>query len=73
MFERALTLEPDYAGAHGYLAWCHQILFVYGGFNKESHDAAIRHGRLMNSATPESLLSNVHQRCARQPLRPLIC
>src|ERR1700722_4375892 len=28
LLERALTLEPDYAGAHGYLAWCHQILFV---------------------------------------------
>ena len=45
LLERALTLEPDYAGAHGYLAWCHQILFVYGGFNQESHDAAIRHAR----------------------------
>jgi len=45
LLERALTLEPDYAGAHGYLAWCHQILFVRGGFNKESHDAAIRHAR----------------------------
>src|SRR6202043_2877739 len=45
LLERALTLEPDYAGAHGYLAWCHQVSFVYGGFNKESHDAAIRHAR----------------------------
>ena len=45
LLERALTLEPDYAGAHGYLAWCHQVLFVIGGFNKESHDAAIRHAR----------------------------
>jgi TolB-like protein len=45
LLERALTLEPDYAGAHGYLAWCHQVLFVYSGFNKESHDAAIRHAR----------------------------
>jgi adenylate cyclase len=45
LLERALTLEPDYAGAHGYLAWCHQILFVRGGFNKESQDAAIRHAR----------------------------
>jgi len=45
LLERALTLEPDYAGAHGYLAWCHQILFVRGGFNKENHDAAIRHAR----------------------------
>src|SRR5271156_756639 len=45
LLERALTLEPDYAGAHGYLAWRHQILFVRGGYHKESHDAAIRHAR----------------------------
>ena len=45
LLERALTLEPDYASAHGYIAWCHQILFVRGGFNKENHDAAIRHAR----------------------------
>src|SRR6202162_5342214 len=25
LLERALTLEPDYAGAHRYLAWCHEI------------------------------------------------
>jgi TolB-like protein len=42
LLERALTLD---AGAHGYLAWCHQILFVRGGYRKESHDAAIRHAR----------------------------
>ena len=45
LLERALTLEPDYAGAHGYLAWCHLNSFVFGGFNQESHDAAIRHAR----------------------------
>src|SRR5258708_21245931 len=45
LLERALPLEPDYPGAHGSLAWCHQILFVFGGFNKESRDAAIRHAR----------------------------
>ena len=45
LLERALTLEPDYAGALGYLAWCHQILFVRGGFNQENRNAAIRHAR----------------------------
>ena len=45
LLERVLAFEPDYAIAHGHRAWCHQILFVYGGFNKESHDAAIRHAR----------------------------
>jgi adenylate cyclase len=31
LLERALALEPDYALAHGYLAWCHEILFVRAG------------------------------------------
>ena len=31
LLERALALEPDYALAHGYAAWCHEILFVRGG------------------------------------------
>lgn len=43
--ESALALEADYAGAHGFLAWCHEILFVHGGFGDESRTAAIRHGR----------------------------
>jgi TolB-like protein len=43
LLEKALTIESDYASAHGLLAWCHQIFFARRGFNKESHDAAIRH------------------------------
>src|SRR6202453_2307386 len=45
LLERALTIESDYASAHGLLAWCHQIFFARGGFKKASHDAAIRHAR----------------------------
>jgi adenylate cyclase len=45
LLQRALALEPDYAGAHGFLAWCHEILFVRAGFSQENHAAAIRHGR----------------------------
>jgi adenylate cyclase len=44
LLQRALALEPDYAGAHGFLAWCHEILFVRAGFSQENHAAAIRHG-----------------------------
>jgi len=43
LLEQALTLAPDYAGAHGLLAWCHQTLFVRGGFKEQNHDAAIYH------------------------------
>jgi hypothetical protein len=32
LLEQALALEPDYAAAHGYAAWCHEILFLHGGF-----------------------------------------
>jgi TolB-like protein len=45
LLERALTIEGDYAGAHGLLAWCHQIFFARRGYNQASHDAAIRHAR----------------------------
>src|SRR5262245_33784209 len=31
ILEKALALEPSYAGAHGLLAWCHEILFVRSG------------------------------------------
>jgi adenylate cyclase len=43
--ERALALEPHYAGAHGFLAWCHEILFAHGSFGDESRAAAIQHAR----------------------------
>src|ERR1700722_2927666 len=45
LLERALTIEGDYAGAHGLLAWCHQIFFALRGFSKVSRNAAIRHAR----------------------------
>ncbi len=45
LLERALTIEPDYATAHGLLAWCHEIFFTRRGFNRESREAAIRHAR----------------------------
>jgi TolB-like protein len=43
LLERALTIESDYAGAHGLLAWCHEIFFTRRGFSKVSREAAIRH------------------------------
>jgi TolB-like protein/Tfp pilus assembly protein PilF len=43
--EQALVLEADYAGAHGLLAWCHQILFMRAGFKEHDRATAIRHGR----------------------------
>jgi adenylate cyclase len=43
LLERALTLEPDYALAHGYAAYCHEILFMRAGRSEANRQAAIRH------------------------------
>jgi len=43
LLEQALALEADYAGAHGLLAWCNQILFMRAGYNQEHRAMAIRH------------------------------
>jgi adenylate cyclase len=43
LLEQALAREPDYAAAHGYAAWCHEILFLRGGFREENRMGAIRH------------------------------
>ncbi len=45
LLEKALALEPSYAGAHGLLAWCHEILFVRAGLKEENRVAAISHAR----------------------------
>jgi adenylate cyclase len=43
LLERALALEPDYGLAHGYLAWCFEVLFVRGGLDPTMAAAAVRH------------------------------
>jgi TolB-like protein/class 3 adenylate cyclase len=43
LLENALKMEPDYATAHGYAAWCHEVLFVRGGAREENRLGGIRH------------------------------
>jgi len=43
LLESALEIEPDYALAHGFLAWSHEILFARGGFKEENRLGAIHH------------------------------
>jgi adenylate cyclase len=43
LLERALNMEPDYALAHGFAAWSHEILFARGGAREENRLGAIRH------------------------------
>ena len=43
MLERALALEPDYALAHGFAAFAHEMIFVRGGAHEANRIGAVRH------------------------------
>lgn len=43
LLENALQKEPDYALAHAFAAWCHEILFARGGGREADRQGAIRH------------------------------
>jgi TolB-like protein len=43
LIERALAKEPDYAQAHAFAAWGHEIIFVRGGGGEDNRRAAIGH------------------------------
>jgi adenylate cyclase len=51
--ERALTLEPEYALAHGYAAWCHEIRFLRAGQKPDERDAAIWHAHAAIANGPD--------------------
>jgi adenylate cyclase len=53
LLDRALALEPDYALAHGYAAWCHEIRFVRAGQRAEDRDAALRHAHAALAHAPD--------------------
>ena len=41
--EQAIRLEPDYAIAHGCIAWCHEQRYLRGGLQAETREAARKH------------------------------
>lgn len=43
LLESALGKEPDYALAHGFAAWSHEILFARDGGREENRQGAVRH------------------------------
>ncbi|MCK1711881.1 MULTISPECIES: adenylate/guanylate cyclase domain-containing protein [unclassified Bradyrhizobium] len=45
LLERAVALDPGYAGAQAALAWCFHHRFSRGGLRDEDSTAAIRHAR----------------------------
>jgi TolB-like protein/tetratricopeptide (TPR) repeat protein len=45
LLERALTLEPDYALAHGNAAMCHHCLYLRGGLRENNRVASVQYAR----------------------------
>jgi TolB-like protein/Tfp pilus assembly protein PilF len=45
LLQKALKLDPSYAGAHALLARCFHFRFSRGGLREEDRSAAIRHAR----------------------------
>jgi tetratricopeptide (TPR) repeat protein len=43
LLEKALAIEPNYALAHGFAAWAHEILFFRGGAREQNRLGAVRH------------------------------
>jgi adenylate cyclase len=46
----ALSLEPNYAVANAYLAWCHEIGFTHGGREEADKLVGLRHARMATTA-----------------------
>jgi TolB-like protein/tetratricopeptide (TPR) repeat protein len=44
--EEAIRLEPDYAAAHGFIAWCHEQRYLRAGLHPGTRKTALRHARL---------------------------
>jgi len=47
LLERAIALEPDYALAHGFAAWCCEQRFVRGDHREEDRLKGVAHARLV--------------------------
>ena len=45
LLSRAIELQPDFAGAHAIIAWCHEQRYLRGGLEEETRSAALRHAR----------------------------
>jgi len=46
LLQQAVAIEPDYAVAHAYIAWCYESRHLRGGLHDESRAAGLHHARL---------------------------
>ena len=53
ILKEALSLEPAYPIAHGYVAWCHQQRFFRSGFHAEDRSAALKHAHIALRGTDD--------------------
>ena len=70
LLHEALRLDPNYASAHGYAAWCHEQRFFRGGFHPEDRAAALEHADIAlsidaNDAQALSIGAFVHANITR--------
>jgi TolB-like protein len=57
LLEEALRLEPDYAIAHGFIAWCHEQRYLRGGLHAETREAACEHARAAITAGSDDAMA----------------
>ena len=56
LIEAAIAKEPDYAQAHAFAAWGHEIIFVRGGGGDDNRRAAIGHaGKALSYGRDDAL------------------
>ena len=49
ILSQALQLDPNYAAAHAFAAWCHEQRFFREGFHEEDKAAALKHAGMAMS------------------------
>ena len=57
LLQEAIQLEPDYASAHGLIAWCEEQRYLRGGLRAESREAALRHAHLAIEAGSDDAMA----------------
>jgi tetratricopeptide (TPR) repeat protein len=55
--QEAIRLEPDYAVAHGFIAWCHEQRYLRGGLHAETREAARRHAHAAIAAGSDDAMA----------------